>query len=106
MSSSFLSRLNPVPSFPAYTGPYSVGTQEVEIPISDLQTEYPTPYPSITTLTFRIFYPCQPAKPKPVYWLPSPQGEYFRAYARFLSAGPRLASLLSWVIQSDSIFVD
>ena len=104
--SSLFSRLNPVPSFPAYTGPYSVGTQEVEIPISNLQTECLPPDPSITTLTFRVFYPCQPAKPKPVYWLPSPQGEYFRAYARFLSAGPRLASLLSWVTQSDSYLVD
>lgn len=93
--SSLFSRLNPVPSFPAYTGPYNVGTQEVEIPVSELQTACPPPDASITTLSFRIFYPCQPTKPRPVYWLPNPQGEYFRAYARFLSAGPRLASLLS-----------
>lgn len=98
--SSLLSRLNPVPSFPSYTGPYSVGTQEVEIPVSDLPSTSPPPDANITTLSFRIFYPCKPTKPKPVYWLPSPQGEYFRAYARFMSAGPRLASFLSWVAQS------
>lgn len=96
--SSLLSRLSPIPAFPAYTGPYHVGTQEVEIPISDLPTSSPPPDANITTVSFRIFYPCQPSKPKPAYWLPSPQGEYFRAYARFLSAGPRLASFLRLVI--------
>lgn len=95
--SSLLSRLSPIPAFPAYTGPYHVGTQEVEIPISDLPTSSPPPDANITTVSFRIFYPCQPSKPKPAYWLPSPQGEYFRAYARFLSAGPRLASFLSYL---------
>ena len=92
--SSLLSRLNPVPSFPAYTGPYKVGTQEVEIPISDLSTGSPPPDANITTVSFRIFYPCEPTKPQSVYWLPNPQAEYFRAYFRFLSAGPRLASFL------------
>lgn len=95
--SSLRSRLNPVPSFPAYTGPYNVGTQELEIPISDLPTSNPPPDANVTTVSFRIFYPCEPTKPKSVYWLPSPQGEYFRAYARFLSAGPRLASFLSYL---------
>ena len=92
--SSLLSRLNPAPAFPAYTGPYKVGTQELEIPISDLPTSSPPPDANITTVSFRIFYPCEPTKPKFVYWLPSPQGDYFRAYARFLSAGPGLASFL------------
>ncbi|CAF9941676.1 MAG: hypothetical protein ALECFALPRED_009260 [Alectoria fallacina] len=95
--SYLLSRLNPVPSFPAYTGPYKVGTQEIEIPISDLPTSCPPPDADITTVSFRIFYPCEPTQPKSVYWLPSPQREYFRAYARFLSAGPRLASFLSYL---------
>ena len=95
--SSFFSLLNPIPAFAAHTGPYNVGTQEVEIPISDLPLSSPPPDASITTLSFRIFYPCQPdtTKPKPVYWLPKPQGEYLRAYSRFLSAGPRLAAFLS-----------
>lgn len=91
---SLLSRLNPVPSFPAYTGPYNVGTQEIEIPISDLSTVSPPPDANITTVSFRIFYPCEPTKSNSVYWLPSPQAEYFRAYFRFLSAGPRLAYFL------------
>ena len=97
--SSFLSRFSPIPSFPAYTGPYHVGTQEIEIPVADLPTNSPTPDPDITTIICRIFYPCQSTKPKAAYWLPSPQGEYFRAYARFLSAGPRLASLLRYCTQ-------
>lgn len=100
--SSLLSRLNPVPSFPAYTGPYNVGTQELEIPISDLPTSNPPPDANVTTVSFRLFYPCEPTKPKSVYWLPSPQGEYFRAYARFLSAGPRLASFLRYFTQASS----
>ena len=103
---SIFSHLNLIPSFPAYTGPYSVGTQEVEIPLSDLPTATtPSPDADITTLSLRIFYPCEPTKSKPLYWLPSPQGEYFRAYARFLSAGPRLASFLSWVAQLEEILV-
>ena len=94
---SALSRVNPVPSFPAYTGPYNVGTQELEIPISDLPASSPPPDANITTVSFRIFYPCAPTKPRSAYWLPTPQGEYFCAYARFLSAGPRLASFLRYI---------
>ena len=94
-----LSRLNPVPALPAYTGPYGVGTQDVEIPISQLSTSVPALDPSISTVNFRLFYPCQREqrrRARPVYWLPEPQGEYWRAYARFLQASPWLASLLRY----------
>ena len=91
----FLSRLSPVPSFPAYSGPYTVGTQDVEIPISELSSSAPAPDPQVSTISFRLFYPCEPEKrAKSVSWLPEPQGEYLRAYYRFMQASPWLASLL------------
>ena len=97
---SFLSHLSPIPSFPAYTGPYKVGTQDVEIPVSELSSPSSAPDPNISTVSFRLFYPClNPDKtPRSVYWLPSPQTQHFRAYARFLSASPRLAAFLSYVV--------
>ncbi|KAI4102960.1 MAG: hypothetical protein L6R37_004110 [Teloschistes peruensis] len=92
---SFLSHLNPTPSFPSYTGPYKVGAADVEIPAAELPSPSPNPDPSLTTVSFRIFYPCEPAKPtKPVYWLPDPQHEYLGAYTRFLGASRRLSGFL------------
>ncbi|KAL9582282.1 MAG: hypothetical protein Q9212_003391 [Teloschistes hypoglaucus] len=93
---SFLSHLNPTPGFPSYTGPYKVGTADVEIPATELPSPSPNPDPSLTTVSFRIFYPCEPpAKPsKPVYWLPDPQHEYLGAYTRFLGASRRLSGFL------------
>lgn len=92
---SFLSRFNPTPAFPAYSGPYEVGTIEVETPATELQGPSPAPDPSISTISFRIFYPCQPTtkRSKPVFWLPSPQHEYLGAYFRFLGVNQRLAVL-------------
>ena len=116
-----LSHLNPIPGFPAYTGPYQVGTVDVEIPITELSspsearpptpeiapplanataeqrnTLSPPPDFDITTISFRIFYPCEPTKSsKSPYWLPAPQTAYLQGYARFLGASPRLATLTS-----------
>ncbi|KAI9837019.1 MAG: hypothetical protein M1819_000668 [Sarea resinae] len=99
---SFFSRLNPVHAFPPYRGPYSVGSIEVEIPVSDLaspSTTPPSPDANITTLQFRVFYPCEKKPPKStaVYWIPSPQRSYLSAYARFLGASPTLAQLSSYL---------
>ncbi|KAL8842574.1 MAG: hypothetical protein Q9176_002531 [Flavoplaca citrina] len=93
---SFLSHLNPAPCFPSYTGPYKVGTADVEIPAAELPTPSPTPDPTLSTVSFRIFYPCEtPTKTaKPVYWLPDPQQEYLGAYVRFLGASRRVSSFL------------
>ena len=49
---SFLSYLNPIPSFPAYTGPYNVGTVDVELPVSELHSPAPSPDPLISTVSF------------------------------------------------------
>jgi len=93
------SHLNPVPSFPPYTGPYAVGTVDVEIPVANLPSPSPAPDPKLSTVHFRIFYPCEePQKhPKRTYWIPDPQREYLGAYARFLGAGPSVAELFSCV---------
>ncbi|MCJ1358949.1 MAG: hypothetical protein MMC33_008949 [Icmadophila ericetorum] len=89
--------LSPVPSFPNYTGPYSVGTLDVEIPTTELPSPAPAPDPTLTTISFRMFYPCEvPAKePKPVYWISEPQSEYLTAYLRFLGASQGLAEYAS-----------
>jgi platelet-activating factor acetylhydrolase len=93
---TFFSRFSPIPAFPPYTGPYDVGTLEVEIPVEELPSHAPAPSPTIPTISFRIFYPCEtPIKPpKPAYWLPDPQRAYFAAYIRFLGASRKLSGIL------------
>ncbi|KAL8761499.1 MAG: hypothetical protein Q9184_002378 [Pyrenodesmia sp. 2 TL-2023] len=93
---SFLSQINPTPGFPSYSGPYTVGSTDVEIPTSELPSPSPTPDSSISTVSFRIFYPSEPPAKhsKPVYWLPEPQQQYLGAYVRFLGASHRLSTIL------------
>lgn len=95
-SVNFLSGLNPTPSFPAYSGPYAVGTLDCEVPTSEVLSPSPAPDPSITTVSFRIFYPCNPPQqgPKSVYWLPDPQRQYLKAYAEFLGANSNLSGFV------------
>lgn len=89
--------MSPVPSFPAYTGPYRVGTIDVEIPVSELQSPSSAPDESIATLQFRVFYPCdRDAKSAGgVNWLSKPQRGYVSAYTRFLGAGTTLAGVIA-----------
>lgn len=96
--SSYLSRLNPVPSFPDYTGPYKVGTIDVEIAASELDSPSPSPdaAANIHTVLFRIFYPARPESDgKRISWLPAPQRNHVSAYTRFLGLGPMLAEVVS-----------
>ncbi|CAG8960267.1 hypothetical protein HYFRA_00012787 [Hymenoscyphus fraxineus] len=94
---SFLSRLSPVPGFPAYTGPYKVGTIDVELPVSELESPSPCPDETIGTIQYRIFYPCEPeSKGKTVNWVPAPQRQTLAAYGRFLGAGNKLAEFISF----------
>ncbi|QSZ30072.1 hypothetical protein DSL72_004592 [Monilinia vaccinii-corymbosi] len=98
---SYLSRFSPIPAFPEYTGPHTVGTIDVEIPISDLDSPAQTPSnaENIPTVQYRIFYPCDPEsehKGKSVNWIPAPQRDYIRAYSRFLGAGSTLAEVISY----------
>ena len=97
-----LSQLNPVPAFPPYSGPYKVGTVDVEVPVTDLPSPSPAPDPNISTVHFRVFYPGEEPQelPKRTYWIPDPQREYLGAYARFLGAGPSVSEFFSCVQQS------
>ncbi|KAG0646672.1 2-acetyl-1-alkylglycerophosphocholine esterase [Hyphodiscus hymeniophilus] len=95
---SYFSRLSPVPAFSPYTGPYRVGTIDVELPISELESPSPAPTEDIPTVQYRIFYPCveDASCKKSVNWLPAPQRGYVSAYTRFLGAGSLLADVISY----------
>lgn len=97
---SYLNRLNPIPSFPAYTGPHHVGTIDVELPVSELDSPSPAPDDTIDTVQYRIFYPCDDDSKlnKPVTWLPQPQRAHVAALTRFLGTGEKLAEVISYVL--------
>jgi len=91
-----LSDYNPLRYFPDYTGPHCVGTCDVELPAADLEAPSPAPDGTIGTVSFRIFYPCEPIDSyRPVKWIPTPQGRYVSAYARFMGAAPGLADFIA-----------
>jgi platelet-activating factor acetylhydrolase len=94
---TFLNRLNPTPTFPAHTGPYKVGSVDVEIPRSDLDSpSADARHADLPTVAFRVFYPCrQDSNEKAVRWIPSPQREYIGAYAKFLGANSAFAGVFS-----------
>ncbi|KAG6031453.1 hypothetical protein E4U41_007565 [Claviceps citrina] len=97
---SYLSRLSPIPSFPHYTGPYKVGTVDVEIPVSDLHSPSPAPEKAadISTVQFRVFYPAvADSREKPITWLPNPQRHHVSAYTQFVGVGPTLADIVSFL---------
>ncbi|KAI0009582.1 phospholipase A2 [Xylariaceae sp. FL0662B] len=98
--SSLLSRLNPVPGFAEYTGPYKVGTVDVEIPVTELDSPAPAPdnAADIETVQFRIFYPAPPdAQGNRITWLPAPQRDHLSAYIQFLGVGTLLANAISFL---------
>lgn len=97
---SYLKSINPTPGFPEYTGPYKVGTIDVEIPVSELEspsTLVPDTTKELPTVLFRIWYPCvdDGKKHDKITWLPQPQREHISAYSRFLGAGKTAASIIS-----------
>ncbi|KAG4259450.1 hypothetical protein FPRO04_07985 [Fusarium proliferatum] len=97
---SYLSRLSPIPAFPEYTGPYKVGTVDVEIPISELEAPSAAPegVDQIHTVQYRMFYPAVPeSHEKHISWLPNPQRQHLVAYTKFLGIGPMLAEFLSFL---------
>ncbi|KAF2758556.1 hypothetical protein EJ05DRAFT_500075 [Pseudovirgaria hyperparasitica] len=98
---SWLSSLNPTPAFPAYTGPYAVGSVDVELPADQLDTPSPAPVgDDIGTVAFRIFYPCEKSTTyRPVRWLPNPQKRYVAAYSQFLGASSAIAEAISLLPQ-------
>lgn len=97
---SYISQLNPIPTFPEYTGPYKVGTVDVEIPITELEAPSPAPdnAADIPTVQFRIFYPAKPeSNGKNISWLPAPQRQHVSAYTQFIGIKPMLADLVSFL---------
>lgn len=97
---SLLSKLNPIPRFPEFTGPYKVGTVDVEIPVCELEAPAPAPdnAADIETIQFRIFYPCDSgATGKRITWLPAPQRDYLSAYIKFLGVGGFIAGAASFL---------
>lgn len=97
---SYLTRLSPVPTFPDYTGPYKVGTVDVEVPMDELESPAPVPdgADKITTVLFRVFYPAvSDSNEKPIGWLPTPQRQHVSAYTKFLGIGSVMADFLSSV---------
>ncbi|KAK7706318.1 hypothetical protein SLS64_007658 [Diaporthe eres] len=98
--SYYLNKVNPVPTLPEYTGPYKVGTADVEIPIADLHppSSAPSNAADILTVQFRIFYPAKPdSKGKRITWLPAPQRSHVTAYTKFLGFGAFTSELLSFL---------
>ena len=86
------------PYLPSYTGPHAVGTIDIEIPISELDS--PAPLPDnfdIPTIKARIFYPCEPVKKKskPVYWIAEPQWDHLEAFYSFLGASSRMSKAIA-----------
>ncbi|KAF2271265.1 uncharacterized protein EI97DRAFT_438000 [Westerdykella ornata] len=99
---TWLHQLNPTPAFPPYTGRYKVGTVDVEIPVAELDSPSPAPSSAsdLSTVAFRIFYPCHPdSQQRNVRWIPSPQREYVGAYARFLGANGAFSQFFSLIPQ-------
>ncbi|KAG5980843.1 hypothetical protein E4U55_003574 [Claviceps digitariae] len=97
---SYLSRLSPIPAFPRYTGPYKVGTVDVEIPVSDLNSPSTAPEQAadISTVQFRVFYPAvAESHEKPITWLPNPQRHHVSAYTKFVGLGSTLADVISFL---------
>lgn len=95
---AYLARLNPVPAFPEYTGPYKVGTMDVEIPVCDLDSPSPAPANTagIETVQYRVFYPAvADSVEKRISWLPAPQRNHVSAYTQFVGINQMLAGVLS-----------
>ncbi|KAH7391134.1 platelet-activating factor acetylhydrolase [Phaeosphaeria sp. MPI-PUGE-AT-0046c] len=97
---TWLNRINPTPAFPAHTGPYKVGSIDVEIPTSELDNPSTEAANDLPTVAFRVFYPAkQESNERGVKWISSPQREYISAYARFLGANSAFAGLFSLLPQ-------
>lgn len=97
---AYLARLSPVPAFTEYTGPYKVGTMDVEIPVDDLDSPSPAPdnAAGIETVQYRIFYPAVPeSNERGISWLPAPQRHHVAAYTKFIGINHTLAGMLSYV---------
>lgn len=84
-------------SLPAYSGPYSVGTMEIELPVRQPRTFSKIKRGELhalrmDTVLFSIYYPCDTSsfakhgnKPSRATWLPRPRVKSSHGYAKFLN---------------------
>ncbi|KAK5121067.1 hypothetical protein LTR85_005551 [Meristemomyces frigidus] len=100
---SYLSGWNPIKYFPAYHGPYEVGTVDVEIPASELPSPSDTPDGAPPTIAFRMFFPCvKPGKneaDRPVRWIPQPQRIHVASVMKYVGIGEKTAGLASYLLR-------
>ncbi|KAI2626072.1 platelet-activating factor acetylhydrolase, isoform II-domain-containing protein [Hypomontagnella submonticulosa] len=85
-------------TLPNYSGPYSVGIMEIEVPVRELRTfgrikRNHTYALRMDTVLFSIFYPCDTSsyeskngkKPSKPTWLPRPRTLTSKGYAKFFN---------------------
>ncbi|KAH8682269.1 phospholipase A2 [Xylariales sp. PMI_506] len=85
-------------TLPTYSGPYSVGTIEIELPVREPRTFSHIKRDNMhalrmDTVLFSIYYPCDSseftkggkAKPSRATWLPRPRVPTCKGYAKFLN---------------------
>ncbi|KAI3399982.1 hypothetical protein diail_5138 [Diaporthe ilicicola] len=79
-------------ALPYYTGPYSVGYLEIELPVDEprsfsrIKREH-RPALQLDTVLFSVYYPTNgdPAAEHRVLWLPRPRGPTCKGYAKFFN---------------------
>ncbi|KAK6076174.1 platelet-activating factor acetylhydrolase [Seiridium cupressi] len=84
-------------ALPAYSGPYSVGTMEIELPVREPKTFSNFKREGVhalrmDTVLFSVYYPCDITsfaktgrQPSRATWLPRPRVPTRRGYAKFLN---------------------
>lgn len=79
-------------ALPYYTGPYSVGYLEIELPVDEPRTfsrikREHRPALRLDTVLFSVYYPtnADPAAEHRVPWLPRPRGPTCKGYAKFFN---------------------
>lgn len=93
--------VNLSPQLFSYTGPYKVGTIDVEIPVSDIVSSCKRPKEAsgISTILFRIFYPATAGcNQQPAKWMPNHQTSAYVTYGQ--RNRPSLAKLFSYELLS------
>ena len=84
------------PVLPKYSGPYQVGSIDVEIPLTESR-KFDLIETNVESILVRLFYPTNSnavtKKIKSPTWLPQPSMEYAKGYANFLKQPILPASL-------------
>lgn len=80
------------PTLPKYPGPFTVGSFDIEVPLSTCR-KFDVTETSVETILVRLFYPCEKGGKARPSWLPQPRMEYAKGYAAFLKQPILPASL-------------